>query len=338
MSNLVQTDEKLRLEALHRYDLGQWMRFPMLDDLADLARVVSGTSDSQINIIDAHEQRTIAASGGSVGVLAREASLCSAVVATNRVVYTRDAKTDPRLSHLELVSGDPAVIRCYAGIPLVDPDGFALGSLCVWDPRVLDIGPDVLGSLEKLARQAVALLELQQRTRMLSDALAEVERLARTDPLTSLPNRRGLARRLGTETGQLTLLFADLDGFKAVNDRMGHDAGDQVLEEVARRLERGVRSHDLVARYGGDEFVVVCEDLDEVSSSMMASRLEIDLARPYETEAGKVTIGVSIGRTTALPDESATDLMRRADHAMYVRKNGEDRAWPIEDAAGPAHG
>ena len=313
-------DDDLRLEALRRYGRIGPAERPMLDDLADLARMLSGARHAEVNLIEADVQRTIAVSGGEVGIMPREASLCTHVVAAQAPIYTVDASQDARLSDNPHVTGERATIRLYAGVPLIDPEGFVLGSLCVWDPAPLELRPDILRSLEKLAGQVVALLELHRRTQLLTAALAEVDRLARTDALTLLPNRRALQSRLGGQQESLAVLFADLDGFKSVNDRLGHDAGDQVLLAVAGRLTTGVRGGDLVARYGGDEFVVICEGLDAESARDLAAQLEVALSAPYDTDAGPATIGVSIGTTVSRPDESASELMRRADHAMYIRK------------------
>jgi diguanylate cyclase (GGDEF)-like protein len=150
---------------------------------------------------------------------------------------------------------------------------------------------------------------------------ARLRHRADHDPLTGLPNRRVLRQRLVITLARPdragALLFCDLDGFKAVNDRHGHAAGDEVLREVARRLRRSVRERDLVARLGGDEFVVVLTDLAAVPDSV--ERVEAALAEPFAgTEAPlRAAVGVAV-----FPGDGATvaDLLDAADRAMYAAK------------------
>jgi diguanylate cyclase (GGDEF)-like protein len=164
-------------------------------------------------------------------------------------------------------------------------------------------------------------------------------RLALRDPLTGLPNRVLLADRLeqalaraarapadepGREGlgGQLVLMFVDLDGFKSVNDRLGHHCGDQVLIQVGRRLRAELRGSDTVARLGGDEFTVVCEGVaDDVAAMALAERLGSSVAQPYLLDDGPAEVTAAIGVAVAQPgQEDAGRLLRRADAAMYAAK------------------
>jgi diguanylate cyclase (GGDEF)-like protein len=174
-------------------------------------------------------------------------------------------------------------------------------------------------------------------------------RLALSDPLTGLPNRILFADRLeqaiaraarsqtrGRKAPRLVLMFIDLDGFKAVNDAMGHLAGDQVLVDVARRLLEQVRGADTVARLGGDEFTLLCEGVQSADGGVtLARRLSTVLSEPYETEAGPARISAAIGIAVAAPlQEDAGSLLRRADAAMYAAKReGQGR---VAVAASPA--
>jgi diguanylate cyclase (GGDEF)-like protein/PAS domain S-box-containing protein len=147
------------------------------------------------------------------------------------------------------------------------------------------------------------------------------------DPLTHLANRARLRDLLETawdrhgHDGRLALLFVDLDRFKSVNDTLGHDAGDEVLLLAARRLERAVRAGDSVARFGGDEFVVICEQVagaDE--AAQIANRIRESLAVTYRLSAGIAEVAASVG--VAVDDGEATvdDLLRKADRAAYRAK------------------
>ncbi|MGC9671245.1 diguanylate cyclase domain-containing protein [Planosporangium sp. 12N6] len=151
------------------------------------------------------------------------------------------------------------------------------------------------------------------------------------DPLTGLPNRVEFLARLttalgaGAGTGRPVLLFCDLDGFKAVNDRFGHVVGDELLRRVAGRLVGCLRDGDTLARYGGDEFVILCPSA--VTAGVVdhiCQRIEQALSTPFDLAGEAVRIGVSVGAVTAVPGMDADDVVRRADEAMYVAKRNRD--------------
>jgi diguanylate cyclase (GGDEF)-like protein len=122
-------------------------------------------------------------------------------------------------------------------------------------------------------------------------------------------------------SGVVALLFLDLDGFKHVNDTLGHDAGDEVLIEAAHRIQDSVRAIDTAARLGGDEFIVLGEFLRPGDANTLAERLSTVLAGPYELTKGTATIGASVGvAETDDPNADPEDLLRKADHLMYQVK------------------
>jgi diguanylate cyclase (GGDEF)-like protein len=160
----------------------------------------------------------------------------------------------------------------------------------------------------------------------------EVKRQALFDPLTQLPNRRLLTDRIHQalnhakrDGGQLALIFVDLDKFKPVNDRLGHAAGDQLLQAVAHRLRICVRESDTVARVGGDEFVVLVNTVQQTSdATFVAEKIHASLRQPFDLPQGQsVQISSSIG--VALYPEHGLDevsLSHHADVAMYAAKAG----------------
>lgn len=176
----------------------------------------------------------------------------------------------------------------------------------------------------------------------LKDSASRAQRQAREDGLTGLPNRAAfrlsLRRSLASarrRTGGVGLLFIDLDGFKRINDSLGHAAGDQLLREVAARFEAELRDSDLfaVSRLGGDEFTVLLEDVDEVGGSIrVAERLLRVLTLPMLLADREVVVRASIGIAQYPEDgEDATSLLRCADHAMYHAKR-QHRGWARWDA------
>jgi diguanylate cyclase (GGDEF)-like protein len=157
----------------------------------------------------------------------------------------------------------------------------------------------------------------------------QLEFEAQHDVLTGLANRQFLQQRLeyaitqADVSGlQMGVCFVDMDGFKAVNDRLGHTCGDQLLQQVAQRLTESVQSHDLVARFGGDEFVVLLTQLGSLSDAKsVVARMLSCLARPYPLEFGTAELSASAGLSLYPHDRvSADTLLRHADHALYQAK------------------
>ena len=167
--------------------------------------------------------------------------------------------------------------------------------------------------------------------------------LAHHDTLTSLPNRMAFQHSLAQsvaladrQQGSLALLFIDLDGFKGVNDSHGHEAGDRVLVEVARRLEAGLRKVDTAARLGGDEFLVVLDGIGcRADADTVAAKLIELVGQPIDVGGEAVRIGVSIG-IAVFPDDTrqVSDLVRLADGAMYAVKRAGKNSY--QHASGEA--
>jgi diguanylate cyclase (GGDEF)-like protein len=176
---------------------------------------------------------------------------------------------------------------------------------------------------------------VKNRTNELRISQERLRHLSEHDALTDLPNRIFLHDRLSTAlqrvrrfNGHLGLLMADLDGFKEINDTMGHKAGDTVLREVAGRLSGSVRCTDTVARIGGDEFVILITDLDHAEmAELVAANLVAVLAEPLLIDGKLVRVTASIGIVT-FPDDGVSEetLMQLADEAMYrAKQRGKNR-------------
>jgi diguanylate cyclase (GGDEF)-like protein len=152
------------------------------------------------------------------------------------------------------------------------------------------------------------------------------------DELTGLPNRRLLVERLsdalaraGRSGSRIGLLYLDLDGFKGVNDRYGHGAGDDVLAEAGRRLARGVRRVDTVARLGGDEFVVLVEGVTARDLQALAERLARSLRAPMRLRNAELVVSASIGGTLSGPVSDAARLLEDADASLMQVKRRRSR-------------
>jgi diguanylate cyclase (GGDEF)-like protein len=210
-----------------------------------------------------------------------------------------------------------AGVAALAVVPLT-ASGDHLGSLVVVSETPHAFEPVVLPSLEILAAQAAASIRAAR-------TVAELRRRARQDPLTGLGHHATFQEELRTRLAhrpagrQLAVLMIDVDDFKAVNDRHGHQAGDLVLKQLGARLSSALRSDDRLYRVGGDEFATIIE-VREVQEAADIARRMIEVARQ-----GPATI--SVGLAVATAEESATDLLHRADTAMYAAKgSGRDSA------------
>ena len=154
---------------------------------------------------------------------------------------------------------------------------------------------------------------------------ARLAHQANHDPLTGLPNRTLLAEHVAARfrpgAGHLACIFLDLDNFKVVNDSLGHAAGDQLLVELASRLRATVRPGDLVARFGGDEFVVVCQDVGQDAAVALAERIGEALRRPIALGGVELRPAASVGVTVQTAEHAAAeDIIRDCDIAMYQAK------------------
>jgi len=163
------------------------------------------------------------------------------------------------------------------------------------------------------------------------------ESLALTDPLTGLPNRRLLVDRVSMslvrarrDQSAMAVLYLDLDGFKEINDRLGHGAGDALLKMVAGRLSAAVREEDTVARLGGDEFVIVLHLSGDADAGPVASKIIKAVSQPYDIEGQAVGITISAGVALyPVHGEDAETLMKSADLALYEAKRSGKNVYRI---------
>jgi diguanylate cyclase (GGDEF)-like protein len=198
-------------------------------------------------------------------------------------------------------------------------------------------GSDELRLFETLASHTGATLEQDRLGRTvteLRDIQRHLEHQAFHDPLTGLANRLLFTDRvrhaLSRRGGNVALIYADLDDFKAINDTFGHEAGDALLEETASRLRASLRTADTPARLGGDEFAVLLVDISAEHAEIVARRILDNLRQPFAIGSQSVPVHASLG--VALSESGARsveELMRNADVAMYVSKHGGKRGFSM---------
>ncbi|WP_233461341.1 putative bifunctional diguanylate cyclase/phosphodiesterase [Paenarthrobacter nicotinovorans] len=169
---------------------------------------------------------------------------------------------------------------------------------------------------------------VQARTQQLNEAHLAMRRMAMTDPLTGLHNRSAFAAALNeVQAGEAdgkkraAILLLDMDGFKAINDSLGHTIGDKVLETVAGRISGAVREQDMVARMGGDEFAVLIPGVSPSEAAAIGNRILAAVVEVMEIEGQHLRCGASMGLRMADPGQRAEELMMEADIAMYESKS-----------------
>ena len=220
--------------------------------------------------------------------------------------------------------------------PVDDPMNEEAAVILVWG-RVG--GPDLdvhAYALDTMARTLAVVLQWRHQVSALRQA-------ARRDPLTGLSNRTGFWEVLDAlardRSGPLVaVLYVDLDGFKAVNDRYGHRTGDLILTESAQRIAAVVRPGDTIARLGGDEFAIVCRDLaGEHEATAIADRVLGAVSGPMAVTDGLVEVGASVGIATVMSHDLRPDeLLDAADRALYAAKRAGRGGWHLTSVGGPS--
>ena len=334
-------NEAERLQALRRYQVLDTPREADFDDLVAIATAICGVPMGSVTLIDAERQWFKAKLGmDDAPETDRDSAFCAhAILTPDAVTVVEDATLDRRFHDNPVVTAEGG-IRFYAGAPLLTPEGYPLGTLCVMDSRPRELAPQQVKALQALSRQVTALLELRRTARELKLQLddrawfeqtlhafneslklenADLTRQLRMDPLTGLANRRALADALEQAlagTAALCVALADIDHFKAINDTHGHAVGDEVLARVASSLRVANGEAGLLARYGGEEFALVLPGMD-----LDAARRHCEAVRQAVAEASpNLPVTISIGVAARQPGEDKAALLLRADDALYAAK------------------
>lgn len=310
-------EECLRLETLHGLEILDTPAEERFDRLTRLARRLFDVPMALVTLVDA--DRLWLKSGGTRGVseYPRDRSFCARAIQGDDVLLIRDASIDPVFHDNPFVTGEPGV-RFYAGCPLRVSNGSKLGTFCLIDTRPRSFSADENALLQDLARMA-------------EREIVAFE-LAAIDELTLLSNRRGFLalankalRRHAAEVRPSTLLFFDLDGFKAVNDRHGHAEGDRAIVAFSRLLVNALRSEDIVGRLGGDEFVALLAGASLRRAHEAVNRLRAEVVA-YNAQSGlpyalRFSVGMAEHDGGTAPEVGV--LLTEADQAMYAQKQAK---------------
>ncbi len=242
------------------------------------------------------------------------------------------------------VGSGPAVRRPPGARPAPAPARLehALSQVATLERALATSQRQLRGVQERVETLEKRDLRLKQRFLRLARRQAQVHHAAYHDELTGLPNRSLLLDRFnqavaqGARRGkQVALLFLDLDGFKDVNDRFGHAAGDKLLQQVAGRLTACIRTGDTACRYGGDEFVIMLPEVaGEVSAAAVADKIRVHLTAPYVVDGGTIAVTASIGTAVYPVDgQDYGDLIQQSDIGMYRAKARSSAPPTFEPAA-----
>ncbi len=316
-------DEPERLATLAQYDVLDTDPEQAYDDLTLLASHICQTPIALVSLVDTDRQWFKSRLGLDVPETHRDVAFCAHAIVSQETMVVNDATTDERFANNPLVLGDPE-IRFYAGAPLRVPGGQAIGTLCVIDRVPRELTAEQRAALEALSRQVVAQLELRRRVN-------ELQRYSARDPLTGVFNRGYFDSLLPMElersrryNDSTSLLLIDADGFKQINDRVGHQEGDRVLVMLGGILTRGVRAADVICRYGGEEFAIILPHTNLEVAGAMADRIREGVAKstaevepPLRTGGLTVTIGAAAFPVDA---DAAEQLIAVADRRLYAGK------------------
>lgn len=336
-----------RLAHLARFDLRTSPPTAPLERLCRLASGALGADAASVTIVEevqttvASHQLELPATAVTVPL---EESFCARAMVTRSALVIADAREHPWVQHTEAARTGRVV--GYLGIPLVLSDGRPIGALCVFSGDVRQWTEQEAGLLAELAASTTSELELRVFATELATSLVDtqaarvrMEHAATHDALTGLANRVLLTSHLQAglgASGDLALLYCDLDGFKAINDRFGHATGDALLVEVAHRLQRGAGAGAEVARLGGDEFAILARNSSPTLALRLADRLHTALTEPYLIDGRRLEVGASLGVATTSQLGGAGDdgdmLLAAADAAMFEAKADERASVRLFDA------
>lgn len=315
-------DEAARMRALEHYQVLDTKPELQFDRIVALAKRVLNVPIVMISLLDHERQWFKAREGLDLQELPRAQSFCDYAIRQRGVMMVEDATLDPRFHDSPLVTEVP-FIRFYAGAPLITQNGLALGTLCVIDIVPRSFGQAELDVLRDLAAVVMDELELRLANR-------DLALLAQTDALTGTFNRRTffsltereIARQRRTG-GDVAVLMLDIDHFKVINDRFGHDAGDRALVQFACQVEDAIRAQDIFARLGGEEFALLLPDTTLAKALEVGERLRRIIEQaPIIAEGAIVHLTISLGAAEIRHDEDSVDpALRRADEALYRAKN-----------------
>lgn len=312
-------DEEGRIAALERYAILDTASEKPFEKITSLVKSILKVPICAVSLVDRERQWFKSIQGLDVRETPRSVSFCTYTIQTYESLIVTDALNDARFKHNPLVLGSPH-IRSYAGVPLTTADGFNVGALCAIHTEPRDFSEAQIGILESFASLVVDELELR--------------RIAERDHLTGAMSRRSFVKQMEKEIARFrrhqrdsVLILLDLDHFKAVNDRYGHPAGDEVLRAVSLACCKELRANDAFGRLGGEEFGVLLSETDAAGGWDAAEKFRRTIEDLFIDVGEKLRVTSSFG-LASLTDSvsSAEDWIAEADEALYsAKRQGRNR-------------
>ncbi|WP_053094222.1 ABC transporter substrate-binding protein [Cellvibrio sp. pealriver] len=261
--------------------------------------------------------------------IARAIGSCGTAVITGQRVITKDIQNDPAWASARELAAKAGLASCWSE-PIINHRGEVLGTFAIYQAQVAEPSAEDIKLIEESAYLAEIAIGRKQAIEALRESEERHRIMAQHDSLTGLPNRALFSDRLQQALSYskrhqraLAVMLLDLDKFKPVNDQYGHALGDELLKQVARRLLTTVRHSDTVARIGGDEFVILLHQIDDIAQAKIVSeKIQSVLNELFVIEDKKIQIGCCIG-TAFYPQDSqdAHELTQIADQRMYHQKH-----------------
>lgn len=326
-------NEPVRLQALSLTGLLDTPTEERFDRITRLTRRALNVPIVALSLVDTGRQWFKSIQGLDVCETSRDISFCGHTILSDELLIVPNAAEDPRFHDNPLVKGDPHIVF-YAGCPVRTPDGNRVGTLCVIDHKERDFCDDDITTLRDLGMMVEREIGIAFQDSVQAELLAQLtsaEREAMVDPLTRLWNRDGLDTKFRSMLAgcpgrqqAFALMMIDIDQFKHFNDEYGHPVGDEILQEVSRRLTNVLRDGDVVGRYGGDEFMVTLNRVNTAGAAMeIAQRVRERIAEePIVVESYPIHTTISIGVAFAADTIGigADQMIQVADNALYESK------------------
>lgn len=319
MGHIPTLDEAGRLAALAEYDILDTAPEQPFERIVRLVRMLLDVPMATVTFVDSDRQWFKARRGVEVCETSRSIAICDHAIRADEPLVVPDLRDDARFRDLLKAAQFPPILA-YLGIPLVTPDGYAVGTLCAMDHVTRDFTAEDIAVMRELAGVVLDLLEMR--------------RVAQSDFLTGAMTRRAFVKDVEREIVRhrrharpAALVAFDIDHFKRINDTYGHGGGDRVLEAVGKLGAGALRSGDVLARLGGEEFALLLPETGPEKAGDVAERFRqaiADMAVP-DLAGHQVTASFGVAPLTGdygFPDE----WLAAADRALYrAKEDGRNR-------------
>lgn len=333
LSRSLASTATVRLAGLHKIEIFYTPLEERFERISRLGKSAMRVKVAAVTLTTDEKQWFKSVIGWRMSELPLKDSLCLPVLESGEPLVVPDMLKDARFAKSRFVTGAPK-FRFYAGYPIRDADKKIIGTFCVFDVKPKRPNAELIATLSdlgQLAERELITADLWDAQSQLVTKLGAARRQALLDTLTRVWNRRGgmellelMLARSKKNYEQFAVCIVDIDLFKNINDKLGHNAGDQVLRKIATGIVASVRPEDIVSRHGGDEFLVILRDAGPDVCRLVAERIRNNIQKtPIRTRDGNIRVTLSIGIAFNDPNVEQTSdmLIEHADQALYYTKD-----------------